>query len=665
MFIRYHLFYYALASFLIVLSLYNPVFYLFLALYLVFFIKKTSFINVLVFIVGTGCALSILSIIPGHDETFYSEIEGKVVRVSDSYIIVSTDVQRVKVYSDDAFSYGDHVVLTIGELTINEQRNDYGFDESLYLKANNIQVKAYLITIVSQRHSYNLVDLLESMMSDEERVRSFQRLFILGVRDSYIEDDYDQLLNLSIVHLFALSGLHINYLKKMLESLMSYLIPRQYAQGMIYGLLFIYLIHIPFSISLWRAYLMMVEYDYGKDYLNELDIYSLCFMGFVLYNRYIIFNYSFMFSFGIYLIVLFVRNMKYASFYIYLFSLPIIIYSQNQIFLLSLLFSMCLGIFVEYFYISIVLSLLIHPLNNLVSLMVYILEKIMNLASVFDCFLIFREPNLSFVIFFYAISIMVIIKKEKGLRCDKEMMVLLSLMIAFFIYGRFPLYAQVSAIDVGQGDSFLIRMPFNQGSVLIDTGGSYDYDLATTTLIPYFKSIGLAKIDYVYISHGDYDHCGALESLQENFKIGEVIEDYEDIKVIGDMVIEMLTTDEVYSDLNDNSLIMEISMYGYHFLFTGDISSEVESDLLAKYEHLDIDFLKVAHHGSKYSSSPELFELISPKVAMISVGEGNLYGHPSDEVIERLTKKGITILRTDEMGMYHIRFYGKSYYIFT
>ena len=199
--------------------------------------------------------------------------------------------------------------------------------------------------------------------------------------------------------------------------------------------------------------------------------------------------------------------------------------------------------------------------------------------------------------------------------------------------------------------------------ILIDTGGHYDYDLATTTLIPYFQSVGISSLDYVYISHDDFDHCGALESLTQNFKVKNIIRDYEEKRIIGDLTIEMLKSDNQYSDSNDCSLVMKLTLYDYTFLFTGDISVSVEEDLYEKYGKIDIDILKVSHHGSKSSSGNTLFKMIQPKIAMIGVKKNNLYKHPSIEVIERLERKGITILRTDEDGMFHLRFYGNNGYI--
>ena len=100
-----------------------------------------------------------------------------------------------------------------------------------------------------------------------------------------------------------------------------------------------------------------------------------------------------------------------------------------------------------------------------------------------------------------------------------------------------------------------------------------------------------------------------------------------------------------------------------NILFMGDASIQIENDLHEQFKELEVDILKVSHHGSATATSSYFLDAIQSEVAMIGVGKDNMYNHPSSQVIERLKRKGITILRTDEDGMFHIRFYGKERYI--
>ena len=117
-------------------------------------------------------------------------------------------------------------------------------------------------------------------------------------------------------------------------------------------------------------------------------------------------------------------------------------------------------------------------------------------------------------------------------------------------------------------------------------------------------------------------------------------------------------------DSNDNSLVLLAEINGLKYLFTGDISTAVELELIEKYPDLKVDVLKVSHHGGQSATSAAFLMAIDPKIALISCGKNNFYGHPSSEVIERLDDYGIKTYRTDQSGMVKIVYYRKNNYIF-
>ena len=224
-------------------------------------------------------------------------------------------------------------------------------------------------------------------------------------------------------------------------------------------------------------------------------------------------------------------------------------------------------------------------------------------------------------------------------------------------------------IDVGQGDSSLIRL--KNKNILIDTGGNINYDISKNILIPYFKSVGIKKIDYLVLTHGDYDHMGEAINLVNNFKVEKVIfncgkfNDLEKdlIKVLDKKkipyysYIKELNIDDNklyflnnknYGNENDNSSVIYTVLNNYKFLFMGDAGTHVEEDLLKKYNLQNIDVLKVGHHGSKTSSGKEFINEINPKYSIISVGKNNRYGHPNDGVLDNLEDS--KIYRTDQDG---------------
>ena len=236
---------------------------------------------------------------------------------------------------------------------------------------------------------------------------------------------------------------------------------------------------------------------------------------------------------------------------------------------------------------------------------------------------------------------------------------------------QFPKELEIHFLDVGQGDSSFIITP-NHKTILIDGGGSTSstFDVGKDTLIPYLLDKGYTKVDYVFISHFDQDHVGGILPVLEELKIGQIFitkqgeksENYErflevveqkNLKVrkvkigdkitIGDVTFHILWPIEKQIEeniLNNNAMVMKLQYKDFSMLFTGDIEEVAEKKILDTYKnHLDIlksSVLKVAHHGSKSSSTDEFLEAVNSKVAIIGVGENNMFGHPSNAVLERL-----------------------------
>ena len=229
--------------------------------------------------------------------------------------------------------------------------------------------------------------------------------------------------------------------------------------------------------------------------------------------------------------------------------------------------------------------------------------------------------------------------------------VLLILFVYKYNYGLIYEKESVVFFDVGQGDSTLISLGHNKGHILIDTGGSFTYDYATKVIVPYLKANGIRKLEYVLISHDDFDHNGALDSLVNNFKVEKVIDslnfdrlDYKNFKIYN------LNYGNSYLEDNERSGVFYFELFESKFLIMGDASINVEKDIINKYQ-LDIDYLRVGHHGSNTSSSFEFLASINCNNAIISVGKYNKYGHPHEEVINNLNKLDYNIYRTDLNGM--------------
>lgn len=280
--------------------------------------------------------------------------------------------------------------------------------------------------------------------------------------------------------------------------------------------------------------------------------------------------------------------------------------------------------------------------------------------------------------------------------------------------GDFPIINQskivsdleVVFIDVGQGDSILIKTPSEQ-TILIDAGAEEDY--SGVNLVKYLKSCGVKTIDYAIITHPDADHTGGFISVFDKFKVKFVFRPYvrsdnkltdrlksrfnpqtitycdtdtyanlllsinsersnwvyidKDTDLIFDyadgktLKLDFLTpTAELselsYTDLNNYSPLIKITYAGKSFMLTGDASKTVEEEALSFYPSyvLACDVLKVAHHGSDTSTSYSFVKAVSPSYAVISCGEGNIYKHPKSSVLTTLLASNAKLFRTDLQG---------------
>ena len=270
--------------------------------------------------------------------------------------------------------------------------------------------------------------------------------------------------------------------------------------------------------------------------------------------------------------------------------------------------------------------------------------------------------------------------------------ILILFIVLLFILNVIPKNLKIYFIDIGQGDGTLIITPNNK-KILIDGGGSEssEFDVGKSTLLPYLLARKVKKLDYVIISHFDQDHCGALLYIIRELKVGTVIigkqyeisENYNKFKEIvkeknikvqvveaGDKIkieknidLDILwpSSNSMISEnaINNNSLVCKLNYKKFSILFTGDIEKVAEDKIVSKYMSnkncLNSTVLKVAHHGSKTSSTIDFLNAVNSKYALIGVGENNKFGHPADSTIKNLQEKNIKIYRTDKMGEISIK----------
>ncbi len=277
----------------------------------------------------------------------------------------------------------------------------------------------------------------------------------------------------------------------------------------------------------------------------------------------------------------------------------------------------------------------------------------------------------------------------------------LAVLVAAFIYSAAPNKApqggvaleeraedalRVHYIDVGQGDSELIELP-NDEVMLIDAGENDKGGVVAD----YIKSQGIDKIDYLVGTHPHSDHIGGLDTVIDELEIGKIYmpKVASDTKTFNDVLdaverkglsvntaksgVEVLKSDdlsvtfvapvrETYKSLNNVSAVVKIVYKNSSFLFTGDAEEQAEEDITADVR---ADILKAGHHGSSTSSSWDFLNRVKPSCAVISCGEGNEYGHPHTETLEKLSEIGAAVYRTDLDGTVIIETQGDGYTVYT
>nr|WP_085508927.1 DNA internalization-related competence protein ComEC/Rec2 [Thalassobacillus devorans] len=288
-------------------------------------------------------------------------------------------------------------------------------------------------------------------------------------------------------------------------------------------------------------------------------------------------------------------------------------------------------------------------------------------------------PLYSLVYYIFLVLMLASLQVGNRRRAFLSAVVAVFVLVFFSIKPYMSKEGTVSMLDVGQGDSFVIELPYRKGVFIIDAAGTSHFSanqerIADNIIIPFLHSKGISKVDAVFLSHEDSDHIGSIPFLFDDLQIDKLlVSPYfqfpdamqkqvlehnipvirlkrNEVISLSGQVFKVLNPGGNYNDANDNSLVLFTTFGGWDWLFAGDISDKVEGDLMKVFPDLRADVLKASHHGSKTSSSESFLVTLKGKVVLISAGRNNRYGHPHEEVLERMETLGLTTLRTDIHG---------------
>lgn len=519
--------------------------------------------------------------------------------------------------------------------------------------------------------------------------------FILGKTELISDEVLTSYRENGISHLFALSGLHVSIFSSILLFILKKL---RFKEILNYVLIFIFLLLFSFitgfSPSILRATLLFFLLGVNKVfYLNirTLDILYLVFIILVIINPFIIYNLSFILSFTAAFFLIFSSDLlKGKNYFVSLFkvsllsyfaSLPLSIYYFGYTNLLGTILNLVFVPLVSFVVFPLtLLTFIISKFYSILNITTNLLESLSLLFNKFKIIIYFPRINLIFV--FIYLSILMLYIKFKNKIC---LYLIIVLLIFFKIRPYMDSNTYIYYIDVGQGDSILVLTPHLNKIILIDTGGivsfneNYKSNIVKNKTIPFFRRIGINKVDYLFLTHGDYDHAGEANELLSNFCVKKVFINKGNINniekkinnkevlrlknfVIDNIKVNSLNNN-VFNNENDDSTILLFNIYDYKFLFMGDASIKTEEYLLNNYILPNVDILKVGHHGSYTSTSTDFINVIKPKYSVISVGENNMYKHPNKSVLDILDNT--KLFRTDVDGTIEVKISKKGYKIKT
>lgn len=619
------------------------------------------------------------SVFNNNDTEFIGIVEDYIIK--DNQIKISLkSKERIIVtykYTGKVFnnlSYGDKIKVTgvLKEPSTNNIFNNFNYKKYLYNKKIYYIIEASKIDKIqnNNNHIYTIKNLLYTRINS---LKSSNYIKALLFGDNKLDKEIKTSYQINgISHLFSVSGFHINFITSIIYFYLdrvTYNKKIKYITVDIFLVLYLLLCN---TTSLLRCtvmnILLSINYLLKLD-IKKIDIVLLTLILCITINPFIIYDIGFIYSYTIsFFLILYKNKYKtnnkllkiiYISLISFLVSLPINIYTSYEINFLSIILNIIIVPIVSLILLPLSLLTLIFPiLDNILYLITSILEKISLYTSNINIFKqILSKPSIILIIIYYLVIILILSK-------NKHYYLILILLI---FHKTIPLYnsnLEVVMFDVGEADSMLISTPSKKVNILIDTGRGIDIN----NIIIYLKSIGISKLNYLIITHGDEDHIGGALYLIDNFKVDNVIlnkGDYTELEV--ELITHLknknikytnninkipllgsymyLLNTKKFSNENDNSIVTYFEYQKYKFLFMGDSSSKTEEYLINNYNLTNISFLKVGHHGSNTSSSPLFINKITPKVSLISVGRNNFYHHPNKEVLTNLSNS--VIYRTD------------------
>ena len=577
---------------------------------------------------------------------------------------------------------GNKVTIT-GKMTLpktNTTKNLFNYQE--YLKKEKIYLIMQIEKITKEEEDtislfYKLKNKIETRAKNP-----YIKSFLLGDQSEIKEEVKTSFQKNGISHLFAISGMQFIIIEDCLSRILKKLNLKEKNNFKIVIIcLLFYLSILNMTASILRGILFFILFSLNRYWnlaLAKKTLITIAITITLLINPYYIYEVGFWYSYiiSIGLIYFMKEEASYlisllkSSYLAFLLSIPISIYYFYEINIASILYNLFYIPFINMivFPASIITFLfpVVEPLYNIVIKVLETSSLYLNNIN-FGKLIFARIPLIFYIVELSIIFLYLKTKKKK---------ILLLLLLGLGLHYYLPSIYQkdfIKMIDVGQGDSILI---YSKGkSSLIDTGGKVAYDanesstITKYTTIPLLKSLGIKKLNYLFLTHGDKDHAGEAIYLEKNFQVDniylnlgqqQILEqnirkkiprtkqvEQEEIFQTGNFTLYQIN--KKWEDENTGSSVFYVTHPDLTVLLMADATTKTESYLQKNY-NLKVDIVKIGHHGSNTSTSLSFLKKTKPRLALISVGENNRYHHPSKEVLDRLSTQNIPYLQTKTSG---------------
>lgn len=669
---------------LLLISLnYNLIFILLFG-YLFYLYKKDKYIFIISLIICV-IVLIIFLLVKIYQtyliNNYHEYIIGKIIKITkkETYQKITVKYKIFKVIIKDydfiSLELGDKIKVYGTLNVIDTNHIPYGFNYEKYFY-NNLylyEIKSNNIILVSKNFSIYKINYYFNKYIEfffKGNTCDVLKGFILGDTSSFDDTFASTLQSNGIIHLFAISGSHIVLILSVLEFIFK---RRNNKNKIINIILFIYLLITRFSISITRAivtYYINQIIKYKKLNYTSLDSASLVFIIFIIINPFLIYNLGFVLSFiSTFLIILInsylktinsIKQMLFITLIINLFTFPIVINLNNEFNILSPFINVIMILLVEGILIPLSFIVFFIPILNIIyeRIIISFIEInnfLYNLCCDLKLIVHIKEISIINIVIYYLLIILLIKTFFDKPKLKKVLISFIIFILFLVLNGSYTFYPTITFLDLYSGESTLIE--YHNEIILIDTGEGINNEVTL-----FLKAKGIKKIDYLILTHNHSDHNGEAKNIINNFVVTHiVVSEYDNsefsnyknvIKLKKGMILK---TDNIIfnclfpitksSNENNNSLVLYFNIKEINFLFCGDIEVEIEN----LFSKLNVDVLKVSHHGSSTSTTDYFLSQTNPKHSIIMSGRNNNFEFPSDDVIKRLKKNNTSIYLTKEL----------------